>query len=401
MNMEEPSKNIVINEAGISRRKFIKLSAVGAGAIAAFGAFGCSSNGSSGASSSASASAESAGSESAASASASAKEEISFKDQNDYDVTVAVPCERMVVLQHHSLDMLCQLGAQDSIVGIVDSWQKNLGDYMLDVFPGIDKLDMPGGLDTWNVEQIAELNPDVVIAASQAPEDAMQQVRDLGIPVVVVSLRGEGKQAEAQNPRLADADAAYTEGCEWAIKTLGKLAGKEEVAEEIWNFCLDSRSIVDAAVGDISDDDRVKVAVLANGIAYGNDKYVGCQLLRSGAVNAAALAGVQGNTDYNAELVATWNPEAIITQDRYPDDYKTITTDPQYAELQAVKDGKVIEAPYWTKPWGNPDTDSIALGELWLAHTFYPEKVSAQQVEDKAKAFYDQFYGIEFTGTVE
>ena len=401
MNMEEPSKNIVINEAGISRRKFIKLSAVGAGAIAAFGAFGCSSNGSSGASSSASTSAESAGSESAASASASAKEEISFKDQNDYDVTVAVPCERMVVLQHHSLDMLCQLGAQDSIVGIVDSWQKNLGDYMLDVFPGIDKLDMPGGLDTWNVEQIAELNPDVVIAASQAPEDAMQQVRDLGIPVVVVSLRGEGKQAEAQNPRLADADAAYTEGCEWAIKTLGKLAGKEEVAEEIWNFCLDSRSIVDAAVGDISDDDRVKVAVLANGIAYGNDKYVGCQLLRSGAVNAAALAGVQGNTDYNAELVATWNPEAIITQDRYPDDYKTITTDPQYAELQAVKDGKVIEAPYWTKPWGNPDTDSIALGELWLSHTFYPEKVSAEQVEEKAKAFYEQFYGIEFTGTVE
>jgi iron complex transport system substrate-binding protein len=52
------------------------------------------------------------------------------------------------------------------------------------------------------------LKPDVVIAASQAPEDAMQQVRDLGIPVVVVSLRGEGKQAEAQNPRLANADAA-------------------------------------------------------------------------------------------------------------------------------------------------------------------------------------------------
>ncbi len=32
----------------------------------------------------------------------------------------------MVVLQHHSLDMLCQLGAQDNIVGIVDSWKKNL-----------------------------------------------------------------------------------------------------------------------------------------------------------------------------------------------------------------------------------------------------------------------------------
>lgn len=384
-----------VDGQGISRRKFLTLGAMGAGAIAALGAFGCSSGSGSAASTSASSGTSSD------SVSAASKQEISFKDQNDYDVTVTVPCERMVVLQHHSLDMLCQLGAQDSIVGIVDSWKKNLGDYMTEVFSGIDKLPTPGGLQEWNVEQIAALNPDVVIAASQAPEDAMQQVRDLGIPVVVVSLRGEGKQAEAQNPRLANADAAYTEGCEWAIKTLGKLAGKDDTAEEIWNFCLDSRDIVDKAVGDISDDARVKVAVLANGIAYGNDKYVGCQLLRSGAVNAAALAGVQGNTDYNAELVATWNPEAIITQDRYPDDYKTITTDPQYAELQAVKDGKVIEAPYWTKPWGNPDTDSIALGELWLAHTFYPDKVTAKQVQEKAENFYDWFYGIKFTGTVE
>ena len=390
-----------MTDNGFSRRSFLKLGATTVGAAAALGVVGCSQGASSAASSAASGSGSTSAASASASASSAAKTEISFKDQNDYDVTVTVPCERMVVLQHHSLDMLCQLGAQDSIVGIVDSWKKNLGDYMNDVFPGIDKLPTPGGLQEWNVEQIADLNPDVVIAASQAPEDAMQQVRDLGIPVVVVSLRGEGKQAEAQNPRLADADAAYTEGCEWAIKTLGKLSGKDDTAEEIWNFCLESREIVDKAVGDIKDDDRVKVAVLANGIAYGNDKYVGCQLLRSGAVNAAALAGVQGNTDYNAELVATWNPEAIITQDRYPDDYKTITTDPQYAELQAVKDGKVIEAPYWTKPWGNPDTDSIALGELWLAHTFYPDKVSAKQVEDKAKDFYDWFYGVEFTGTVE
>lgn len=382
----------------LSRRSFLKLGAIAAGTTATVGLFGCS-QGSSASSSSASASSTS--SSSSGSGSSSSKKEISFTDQNDYEVTVSVPCERMVVLQHHSLDMLCQLGAQSRVVGIVDSWKKNLGDYMTKVFPGIEELPTPGGLQEWNVEQIAALNPDVVIAASQAPEDAMQQVRDLGIPVVVVSLRGEGKQAEAQNPRLADADAAYTEGCEWAIKTLGKLAGKDDQAEEIWNFCLESRDIVDKAIGEMDDADRVKVVVLANGIAYGNDKYVGCQLLRAGAVNSAALAGVQGNTDYNAELVATWDPDVIITQDRYPDDYNTVTTDEQYAELRAVKNGKVIEAPYWTKPWGNPDTDSIALGELWLSHTFYPEKVSASTVQEKAESFYEWFYGIEFTDTVK
>ncbi|MBQ3301406.1 MAG: ABC transporter substrate-binding protein, partial [Eggerthellaceae bacterium] len=276
-------------ENDVSRRTFFKFGTASVGSVAAALMFGCSSSSNSASSSASAASASSAASSassaaasaSAASASASAasagasKQTISFKDQNDYDVTVQVPCERMVVLQHHSLDMLCQLGAQSSIVGIVDSWKKNLGDYMTEVFPGIDKLPTPGGLSEWNVEQIAALNPDVVIAASQAPEDAMEQVRKLGIPVVVVSLRGDGKQAEAQNPRLATADAAYTEGCEGALKTLGKLAGKDAVAEKIWDFCFDSRAIVDNAIGSMADADRVKVAVLANGIAYGNDKYVG------------------------------------------------------------------------------------------------------------------------------
>ena len=70
----------------------------------------------------------------------------SFKDQADYDVTVQIPVARMVVLQHHSLDMLCQLGQQDKVVGIESKWKSDLGDYMLDVFPGIDQLPTPGNL---------------------------------------------------------------------------------------------------------------------------------------------------------------------------------------------------------------------------------------------------------------
>ena len=374
-----------VNHVDINRRQFLKGFAVGAGTLAVFGIAGCKKSKD-----------PDAGYDPTA-----PKTPWTFTDQNGYETTVQIPCDRMVVLQHHSLDILCQLQAQSHIVGVVDSWKKNLGDYMTTVYPGIENMPMPGGLNSWNVESIAALAPDVVIAAAQAPSDAVEQVKKLGIPVVTVSLRGEGKQAEAQNPRLANADAAYTEGCEWAVKTLGKLSNREEKAEELWKFCTDSRAIVDKAVGTMKDEDRVKVAVLANGIAYGNDKYVGCQLLRAGAVNAVALAGVQGNTDFNAELVAKWDPDVIITQDRYPDDYKTITTDPGYAELRAVKAGKVIEAPYWTKPWGNPDADSIALGELWLTHTFYPDKVKAKTVLDKAKDFYKTFYGIEFTGTVE
>lgn len=374
-------------QGALTRRSFLKTAAIGAGGLAALGVMGCS--------------AQSSNNGNKADEQEEAEPvEWSFKDQADNDVTVKVPVERMVVLQHHSLDMLCQLKMQDKVVGVESKWKSDLGDYMTTVFPGIENLPTPGGLAEWNVEQIAALNPDVVIAASQAPEDAMKQIKDLGIPVVVVSPRGEGKQAEAQNPRLADADAAYTEGCKWAIETLGKLTGAEDAAESIWQACTESRDLVDKAIGDVDSDKRVRVFVACpDGKTYGNDKYVGCQLLRAGAVNVAAN-DIQGYKPYTVEMLAKWDPDVIIVQDRYPEVYQTVTTDSAYAELSAVKNGKVILAPYWTKPWGNPDTDSLALGELWLSHTFYPDKVSADVVNDHAKDFYENFYGVEFTDTI-
>ena len=379
---------------GLSRRSFVKAGVAGIAALGALGVAGAAFAEGEGAS----ASQEAAGDSSAFVAPESADGAWTFVDQGDNEVTVQIPVQRIVCMQHHSLDMLCQLGQQDKVVGTEAKWQSDLGDYMLDVFPGIEEVATPGDLTDWNVEELVELKPDVVIAASQANEDAMKQVRDLGIPVVMVSLRGEGKQAEAQSPRLADADAAYTEGCEWAVKTLGALTGSLDKANEIWDFCCASRETVDEAVGDIADDERVRAFVpMRDDKTYGNDKYVGCQLLRAGAVNVAA-ADIQGNGTYTVEQLANWDPDVIIIQDRYMDLYESFTTDAKYAELRAVKDGNVLLAPYWTKPWGNPDTDSMALGELWLAHQFYPEKVSEDEVLDRAKQFYQDFYGIEFTG---
>ena len=328
------------------------------------------------------------------------KETWTFTDQADNEVTVQLPIERMVVLQHHSIDIICQLGGQDKIVGVEEKWSKNLGSYIADIWPEIKEMPTCGSLSAPNVEAVAALNPDVVIVASQADQDACAQLRDMGIPVCVVSLRGEGKQAEAQNPRLANADAAYTEGCQWAVKTLGRLTGRDAQADALWAFCEESRQMVEDAVGSIADADRIRaVTVMNNNAVYGNDKYVGCMLLRAGGINAAA-ADIQGNGTYTVETLANWDPDVIITQDRYPEVYTELTTSPEYAELRCVKEGNVILAPYWTKPWGNPDADSMALGELWLAWKFYPDKVSEETVLNRAKEFYETFYGVPFTGTL-
>lgn len=56
-----------------------------------------------------------------------------FTDQAGNEVTVKAPVERMVVLQHHSVDIICQLGGQDKIVGVESTWQRDLGDYIADI----------------------------------------------------------------------------------------------------------------------------------------------------------------------------------------------------------------------------------------------------------------------------
>ena len=148
------------------------------------------------------------------------REEWTFKDQADNEVTVKVPVKSMVVLQHHSIDILAQLGAQDKIIGVESKWEADLGSYIKEAFPEIESLPTPGDLKSCNVEEIAKLKPDVVIVASQENPDSVNKIKELGIPVVVVSLRDEGKQKEAQNPKLKDADKAYTNGCKWALSPI-------------------------------------------------------------------------------------------------------------------------------------------------------------------------------------
>ena len=326
--------------------------------------------------------------------------EYTIIDQADREVTIKEPVEKIAVMQHHSLDIIAQLGGQDKVIATEKNWERDLGPYIKDVFPGIEELATPGDLKEWNVEALAELKPDLVIVASQANPESIQKLEDLGIPVVVVSLRGEGKQEEAQNPRLSNADKAYTDGLEGAIKTIGKFVDQEEKAEDLWNYCLESRQIVEDGVGDVADEQRVRVFIAnENDQTYGNDKYVGAQMLRAGAINVAAK-DIQGYKPYSFEQLANWDPDVIIIQDRYPEVYDKFTSDSKYKELRAVKEGKVILAPYWTKPWGNPDSDSLALGELYFAHKFYPEKIDKKLVEDRAKEFYEKFYGVEFTGEI-
>lgn len=328
------------------------------------------------------------------------QEEITITDQLGREVTVSLPVERVVCLQHHTLDIMLELQAQDQIVGVMKSWENLLGSYVADVFPDIRTMPAPGELKEANVEELMNLSPDVVFASNQLPEATLDQLEELGIPVIVITLYvADREQASTIHPELVNPDEAYTEGLKQAIEIIAKVTGKEERGQELWDYVMSNRSIVAEHLETIPEEERIKVYMANEDMkTYGTGKYVGVAMAKAGAKNVAET--INGYQEVTIEQIMEWDPEVIFVQSRYADVLEEIKTDERWSTIDAVKNNRLIIAPDYSKPWGNPAPESIALGELWLAKTLYPEAFEDVDLDQMVSYFYEHFYGIEYVEPV-
>ncbi|MDR6259497.1 ABC-type Fe3+-hydroxamate transport system substrate-binding protein [Klebsiella sp. SORGH_AS 826] len=82
-------------------------------------------------------------------------------DQLGRQVTLPDHITRVVVLQHQTLNLLVQLHAAEDIVGVLSSWQKQLGPQFARFMPEIGQLATPGDLTQVNIESLLALRPQV------------------------------------------------------------------------------------------------------------------------------------------------------------------------------------------------------------------------------------------------
>ena len=284
-------------------------------------------------------------------------------------------------------------------MGIVDKWESLIGSYILKVYPNLENLPTPGGLNEINVEAIAELKPDVVFFAHQLPEEYIKKLDELGIPAVGISLYvADREQASTINPELVNPDLAYTEGMKEGLQLIGKIVGSESKAEELWETIEESRNLVSERMKDIKEEDRIKVYMInPNMNTYGTGKYVGAAMNRAGAKNVAEE--VKGYVTVNMEQVTKWNPDVLFIQSRYQELLSEIKSDPAWQEINGIKNDRLLIAPEYVKPWGHPCPESMALGELWLAKTLYPDRFSDINLDERVEEFYTKFYGVSYEKT--
>jgi iron complex transport system substrate-binding protein len=320
-------------------------------------------------------------------------------DQLGRAVELPAEIHRIVVLQHQTLDILVELGAADRLVGVLKSWPAQIPG--LDALsPGLERLPTPGDLTSVNIESLLALHPDVVFVTNYAPPAMIAQISEAGLPVVAVSLsKGEGIGQPRLNPSFADDDAAYAEGLREGVRLIARIVGREARGEALLKAAFDGRALVESRVAGIPAAGRQRLYMANPDLqTYGLGKYTGVIMARSGGVNVAGAGGLRGWGRVSMEDVLRWNPQVVFVQDRYAPVADQIRADPAWAEIDAVKNGRIYITPEYVKPWGYPLPEALGLGELWMASRLYPERFRDIDVPARVDAFYREFYGRPYRG---
>ncbi|EJK85399.1 ABC transporter substrate-binding protein [Rhizobium sp. AP16] len=317
-------------------------------------------------------------------------------DQIGRQVHVPDTVNRVVILQHQTLNITVQLDAMDKVVGVLDDWKKQLGANYVRLAPQLPKLAMPGGLTKVNIEELLKLKPDVVFVTNYAPADMIKQIEDAGLPVVAISLLDVPPQEAVKlNPSVKDEPAAIDAGFATGVRLIADILDRKDKGEEMITVTKKTRKLIADRLADLPDDKRVPVYMANPDLTtYGRGKYTGLMMERAGARNVAN--GIAGFKQVSMEDVLTWNPAVIFVQERYPAVVDEIKTAAPWQTIDAVKNGKIYLMPEYAKAWGYPMPEAMALGELWMAKTLYPDRFADIDMQAQADAYYKEFYRTDY-----
>lgn len=321
-------------------------------------------------------------------------------DQTGRQVTIPDRVDRIVVLQHQTLNLLVQMNATDKIVGVMANWKQQLGDSYARLVPELNQKATLGDLTHVDPEKLVALHPQVVFVTNYAPQEMIDSITALGIPVVAISLRHDEPGEKAKmNPSIRDEEMAYDKGLREGITLIGEIINKPAEAKALITATDEGRKIVSDRLKDVPAEKRIR-AYMANPelTTYGSGKYTGLMMLHAGAVNVAA-ATVKGFKTVSMEQIIAWDPQVIFVQDRYPSVVNEINSSPQWQAIDAVKNHRVWLMPDYAKAWGYLMPEAMGIGELWMAKKLYPQKFQDVDMNKLANKWYQRFYRTAYQGT--
>ncbi len=307
-------------------------------------------------------------------ASAGVAEGFTVTDQAGREVAFEAPAQRIVSCYYISTATLVALGLEENLVGI-EMKADTRGLYQL-AAPEIITLPAVGSGKGVNVEEIAALEPDVVILPKKLKEDA-SALEELGINVVIV------------NPESQ-------EQFEECVGLLATVTGATETADVLLELYA---SITDSILAATADLEKPSVYMAAGSdffTTYPAGIYQDDLIAIAGGENVAHSLEGEGKVTVDAEQLLAWDPDYIFIVADAEYAVEDVLSDPRLSELSAVKSGNVYAFPSDIEAWDYP-TPSSVLGQAYMASVLHPDAVSALDFMTLAAQFYSEIFGVDVT----
>jgi iron complex transport system substrate-binding protein len=236
-------------------------------------------------------------------------------------------------------------------------------------------------------EQIAPLNPDVVIVRSFMQEKLGKPLEQVDIPVVYVDL---------ETPEQYFRD----------VMVLGQLFDNEARAEEIQAFYQARLDQLDEGLGGLADEQKPRVLIVQYS-DQGGEVALNVPSASWLQTTEAELAGglpiwkeaaqSGGWTVVSFEQIAAWDPDQVFVISYGADPAQVVAeleASSQWQALRAVQEGQLYGFAADVYSWDQPDPRWI-LGTTWLASKIHPGRLEGLDLMDEVSQFFGQMYGLD------
>lgn len=281
-------------------------------------------------------------------------------------------------------------GAGSRIVGISNTNQGR-GDFVSILDPNYaQKVTLANDVGP---EQVAALQPDLVILKSFLAESLGGPLETLGIPVVYLNL---------ETPEQYRSDLA----------TLGQVFQNEARAQELIDYYDETTAKVASATAGMDEAEKPRVLMLYYSEKEGNvafnvppKGYIQTFLVETAGGIPVWLDIELGSgwTKVSLEQIAAWDPDQVYVisytknAELVVDDLKM---DPNWQGLKAVSGEQIYAFPADFYSWDQPDV-RWALGLQWLAAKIHPDLWPDFNSVQAAMGFFEKLYGIDNTTVLE
>ena len=239
---------------------------------------------------------------------------ITVVDSYNRSVTIKKEAVRVVSIAPNITETIFALGKEDILKGRTDYC-----DYPAEALniPSIGSLREP------DIEAIAELNPDIVIASTHFTKESLDKLKALSIPVVV----------------FADQDSF--EGVYNTINGIGRLTGSEEAAGDLISEMKTTVSFVTEAVNGKNQPSIYYVIGFGEygDFTAGGDTFINQVIEMAGGNNIAS--DIKG-WSFSLEEIVESDPDILICS-KFWDTKESIKTTNGYKSLRSVKNGQLFE----------------------------------------------------------